>query len=303
MENLERRAIVTRISALQAARHDGMPPQLELSGPKLAMAFERLANGLEECGGIERHVEALKAKSLLFSHTFLDAAGARELDLPSFKALCALLSTVRRRVTPYLELQRFGVLRTAIADLLDGRGDTTTTDSRMAAFRGAFPEDREHRWVHDLASEILHNIDPERYPMMLRWVWDAQTNTGVIREIWHAENGVDVDQIEICVPSNYATYLVLREELSRFLSDNGVFRDMIWYVDLLTAQIYADYVGEQGGVYLRADFSRPEDPLMHLRRLLGLDGIGANGQTRLKSADGKAFVVEVEEAARIERLD
>lgn len=293
---------MTRIQALQATRRDGMLPQLELSGPKLAMAFERLANGLEECGGIERHVEALKAKSLLFSRTLLDAE-ARELDLPSFKALCALISTVRRRVTPYVELQRFGVLRSAIAGLLDGRGDTTTTDSRMAAFRGAFPEDREHRWVHDLASEILHNLDPERYPMMLRWVWDAQTNTGVIREIWHAENGADVDQIEICVPSNYATYLTLREELSQFLSDNGVFRDVIWYVDLLTAQIYADYVGEQGGVYLRADFSRPEDPLMHLRRLLGLDGIGANGQTRLKSADGNAFVVEGEAAARIEQQD
>ncbi len=288
---------MTRITALQATRHDGAFPRLELSGPKLTMAFERLANGLEECGGIERHVEALKAKSLLFSRTFLDA-GAREPDLHSFKALCALISTVRRRVTPYLEMEHFGVLRTAIGGLLDGRGDTTTTDSRMAAFRGAFPEDREHRWIHDLAAEILHNLDPERYPMMLRWVWDAQTNTGVIREIWHAENGADVDQIEINVPSSYATYLMLREELSQFLADNGVFRDVIWYVDLLTAQIYADYVGEQGGVYLRADFSRPEDPLMHLRRLLGLDGIGANGQTRLKSADGKAFVVE-EAAARI----
>ena len=29
----------------------------------------------------------------------------------------------------------------------------------MAAFCGAFPQDREHRWVHDLAGEILHNVD------------------------------------------------------------------------------------------------------------------------------------------------
>jgi hypothetical protein len=279
------------IQALQAASREGAErPRLELSGPKLAIAFERLANGLEECGGIERHVEALKAKSLLFGHTFMDT-GARELDLKSFKALCALISTVRRRVTPYLEPARFGVLRTAISGLLDGRGDTATTDGRIAAFRGAFPEDREHRWVHDLAAEILHNLDPERYPMMLRWVWDAQANTGVIREIWHAENGSNVDQIEINVPSRYGTFLTLREELSQFLADNGVFRDVIWYVDLLTTQIYADYVGEQGGVYLRADFSRPEDPLLHLRRLLGLDGIGAHGRTRLKTTDGDAFVV------------
>jgi hypothetical protein len=283
---------MTANTALKASRRTEIErPRLDLSGPKLTMAFERLANGLEECGGIERHVDALKAKSLLFNHTLLDAA-VRELELQPFKALCALISTVRRRVTPYLEPQRFGVLRSAITGLITGCADTATTDARMAAFCGAFPNDREHRWVHDLAAEILHNLDPERYPMMLRWVWDAHANTGVIREIWHVENGTDVDQIEINIPSRYGTYLVLREELSQFLSENGVYRDVIWYVDLLTTQIYADYVGEQGGVYLRADFSRPEDPLMHLRRLLGLDGIGAQGRTRLKTADGDAFIVE-----------
>lgn len=291
---------MTAVTALHMPRSAAIErPQLELSGPKLAMAFERLANGLEECGSIERHVDALKAKSLLFSHTFLDS-GARGLELAPFKALCALIATVRRRVTPYLVAHRFDDLRAAIARLIEGRADTSTTDIRMAAFCAAFPEDREHRWVHDLAAEILHNLDPERYPMMQRWVWDARANTGVLREIWHAGGGADVDQIEINVPSRYGTYLMLREELAQFLAENGVFRDVIWYVDLLTAQIYADYVGEQGGVYLRADFSRPEDPLMHLRRLLGLDGIGANGRTRLKTADGDAFVVE--EASQIKQL-
>ncbi len=87
---------------------------------------------------------------------------------------------------------------------------------------------------------------------MCRWVWDAQTNTGVIREIWHAEN---VDHVTIEVPDGYGTYLMLREELSQYLTANGVFRDVLHYVDLLTAQVYADYIGEQGGTYLRTDFS------------------------------------------------
>ena len=283
------------LRALKAASQDAIDrPQLDLSGPKLALAFERLANGLEACGGIERHVEALRAKSLLFQQAF-EGLDAGELDIESFKPLCALIATARRRVTPYLKPERFVTLRGAIAELVQGRGDTQTADRRIAAFRAVFPDDREHRWVHDLAAEILHNLDPERYPMMLRWVWDAHPNTGVIREIWHVADGADVDQIEINVPSCYGTYLMLREELSQFLADNGVFRDVLWYVDLLTAQVYADYVGEQGGVYLRADFSRPEDPLMHLRRLLGLDGIGAKGRTRLKGADGDAFVVELKQ--------
>jgi hypothetical protein len=195
-------------------------------------------------------------------------------------------------VTPYLAPPAYDAMRAAITALLQGREDTATTDARMAAFRAAFPEDRAHRWVHDLAAELLHNLDPERYPLMLRWVWDERANTGVLREIWHAGDGVQIDQIEIRVPSRYATFLVLREELSQFLADNGVFRDVLWYVDLLTAQVYADYVSEQGGVYLRADFSQPTDPLLHLRRMLGLDGVAADGRTRLKSGDGDAYVVE-----------
>jgi len=261
-------------------------PRLELSGPKLALALERLVTGTEEHGGVERHVEALQLKSAVFRQA-LERPEA--FELAGFKTLCALIATVRRRVGPYLTPDRFPALRVNVARLLEGREDTATTDERVAAFCGAFPQDREHRWVHDLAGEILHNVDPERYPLMCRWVWDAQANTGVIREIWHAEN---VDQVTIEVPARYGTYLMLREELSQYVTANGVFRDVTQYVDLLTAQIYADYIGEQGGTYLRADFSSPEDPVRHTQRLLGLDGIKARGRTRLKALDGEAFVVE-----------
>jgi hypothetical protein len=32
--------------------------------------------------------------------------------------------------------------------------------------------------------------------------------------------------------------------------------------------------------------------MLHTRRLLGLDGVNASGRSRLKAADGQAFVVE-----------
>ena len=42
-----------------------------------------------------------------------------------------------------------------------------------------------------------------------------------------------------------------------------------------------------------ADFSAPEDPMQHTRRLLGLDGVKpGSGRMRLKSIDGEAFVIE-----------
>ena len=196
---------------------------------------------------------------------------------------------MRRRAGRYLEPDTFSPTRDGIAALLADIADTATTDERIAEFCARYPDDRAHRWVRDLAGEILHNVDPERYPLMCRWVWDAKLNTGVVREIWHGEN---VDHVLIDVPDRYGTFVVLREELAQFLASNGVFRDVIEYVDLLTAQVYAGYVSEQGGSYLRADFSTAEDPMLHVRRMLGLDGIAGNGRTRLKAVDGTAHVVD-----------
>ena len=235
--------------------------QLELSGPKLKLALESLVARAEEQGGVEAYVQALKLKAQMFRD---------ELDLRSFKTLCAHMATVRRRIGPYLLPERFPELKARVEALMEGSEDTSTTDGRLAAFCAGFPDDRDHRWVRDLAAELLHYSDPERYPLMTRWVWDNRTNTGVLREIWHAEN---VDHIRIEVPEGYATFLGLREELAQYLAANGVYRDVLFYVDVLCAQVYAEYIGERGNTYLRADFATPEDPMLHTRRILGLDGV------------------------------
>lgn len=272
--------------SLVAGRAELERPRLELSGVKLAQALESLVAGCEEHGGIERYVEALRLKSEMFQEAF---APGRAPGISELRALCAHLATVRRRVSQYLLPARFEALSARIARLLEDREDTSSADRRIAAFCDGFPADRGHRWVRDLAAELLHNVDPERYPLMCRWVWDAAANTGVIREIWHAP---DADPLRIEVPDRYGTFVVLREELAQYLSKNGVFRDVVFYVDLLTAQVYAGYIGAQGGAYLRTDFSVPEDPLLHTRRLLGLDGAGGSDRTRLKAADGNAVVVD-----------
>ena len=189
------------------------------------------------------------------------------------------MATVRRRIGPWLNEDSFAEVREALAGLL---ADDETVDARIEAFCTHFPNDKKHRWVRDLATEILHNTEPERFPLMNRWVWDRQANTGVLREIWHAEN---IDHITIPVGDGYGTYLMLREELSQFLSENGFFRDILQYVDILCAQIYAQYICEQGGSYLRADFSAPEDPMQHTRRLARARWCPARQRTHTSQID------------------
>lgn len=261
-------------------------PVLELSGEILRVALQNMVSGTEEHGGIERYIDAIKLKSAMFRQALVENDIA-DLDLETFKGLCTFMATVRRRISGHLNEEAFGDMRVAIVRLFD---DREHIDDRIMTFCDRFPNDKKHRWVRDLATELLHNADPERVPLMNRWVWDAKSNTGVIREIWHGDN---VDHITIPVPNGYGTYLMLREELSQFLSDNGIFRDVLFYVDVLCAQVYAHYICEQGGSYLRADFQAPEDPMQHTRRLLGLDGVQpGNGRTRLKSIDGEAFVLD-----------
>jgi len=261
-------------------------PVLDLSGDALRAGLQAMIAGSEEHGGIERYADAVKLKNIMFRQALADSP-IEELELEAFMGLCTFMATVRRRIAPFLNGKDFDGLRSGIVELFD---EAVPVDERIGHFCGRFPTDNKHRWVRDLATELLHNTDPERYPLMNRWVWDAAANTGVLREIWHAEN---VDHITIPVADGYGTYLMLREELSQFLTDNGFFRDILYYVDVLCAQVYAQYICEQGGSYLRADFSAPEDPMQHTRRLLGLDGVRAgSGRTRLKSIDGEAFVID-----------
>jgi hypothetical protein len=261
-------------------------PVLDLSGDALRLALQAMIAGSEDHGGIERYIDAVKLKSELFKQARVEI-DAGDLDVETFKGLCTFMATVRRRIGPWINENDFRQISEALTELFS---DNLAVDERIGRFCEWFPDDKAHRWVRDLATEMLHYTDPERMPLMNRWVWDAKANTGVLREIWHSD---DIDHFKIPVGDSYGTFLMLREELSQFLSDNGFFRDMLYYVDVLCAQIYANYICEQGGSYLRVDFSAPEDPMQHTRRLLGLDGVRpGDGKTKLKSIDGEAFVLD-----------
>lgn len=265
-------------------------PVLDLSGPRLTRAVETLLGDSEGLGGIERFTVPLELKTTTFREAFGADSGAG-LDRDRFAEICAYMTPVRRHIGDFLSAGGFPELRSRIVTLLDGADDASdgvAVDGRIAAFRAAFPDDKKHRWVRDLAAELLHNTWPEKYPLMTRWVWDRNANTGVLREIWHAE---DVDHLTIEVPDTFETFLMLREELARFLAENGVFRDVLHYVDLLCAQIYAEYICEQGGAFLRTDFVSEMDAMEYIRHMLGLDGVDPKtGRSRVK------FPVELGEA-------
>jgi hypothetical protein len=271
-------------------------PVLHFSGEKLRIALTRLTRAAEPVGGIERYAAAVQLKAEVFRDR-LGEGKAATVTRGEFEEIVPLMATVRRRFDALADAVGWQTLQAAIVDLLRDAHVPGTADSRMATFERATAaaylaraagRDGERapgtRFLRDLAAEVLHGVLPEHYPLMTRWVWDAKVNTGVLREIWHDPvAGEDLDRVLIDVPDGHETFLVLREELSQFLSANGIFRDMPWYVDLLCAQVYGDYVAAQGGAYLKADFVTEGDPLEHSRRILGLDRIGRRRGRRLDS--------------------
>jgi hypothetical protein len=95
--------------------------------------------------------------------------------------------------------------------------------------------------------------------------------------------------VRIEAGDGFEVHATLRGELESFLRDNGVFRDLPFYTDLLCAHVYAGYINDRGGQYLRADAcgDSPTDAMLHTRRMLGLDAVDSqSGRTRLK-ADGR----------------
>jgi hypothetical protein len=266
-------------------------PVLHLSGPRLRRALEHLVDSAEDTGGVERYVGTLALKASLFEEV-LGKGRVAELTEAEFLDLASFITPARRKLGGWLGQNGFASMHARLKDLLAGWSDVTTADARLAAFYAGFPEDREHRWVRDLGAEVLHFTAPDRYPLMTRWMWDARVNTGVLREIWHSDDGTEPGAIR--VPDDLATFATLREELEGFLSDNGVFRDLPFYVDILCAHVYSGYINDKGGQYLRSDFcgQAREDSMAHTRRLLGLDAVDTEtGRTRLKLIDGEAHVL------------
>ncbi len=270
-------------------------PVLHLSGAKLRGALAALITAGENVGGIERLVEAVRLKSELFQERIGEGRVAT-IEREGFEEIVRFMPTVRRRTGALIDRQGWPYVRNAITEFLHDAHWPGSEDQRIAAFESALRANGgprgphapapgtwsldpgrkkgSDRFLRDLAAEVLHAVYPEHYPLMTRWMWDVQANTGVLREIWHdaALGSDDVDRVVIDIPDTHDTFLVLREELSQFLSEQGIFRDMLWFVDALCAQIYGDYINAQGGAYLKTDFNAGAvDPLEHTRWILGLD--------------------------------
>ena len=66
----------------------------------------------------------------------LDNIESGDLDIEAFKGLCTFMSTVRRRIGPWLPEDAFATVRTALVELFE---DAERRRSKDRAFLRTFP--------------------------------------------------------------------------------------------------------------------------------------------------------------------
>ena len=271
------------------AREIVAPASLEVKfdertfGQKFAVLVEQLGQG----GGVDPYLESLAGKSRLFQAALTEEALER-LDVVELRTLLETVMPARKRLWPVLERAGIGVVMPAMRRLLYGSAEL---EERLTAFVAELPVDRAtdvkaakklERAAHDFAAELLHFRDPERYPLMTRWVWDQTTHSGAMREF--VKGGDTLSAVPL--GTSPGVYEAGRVWVAEQLAGQGLYREPYFVVDLFLAHAYADYMRamSSGMGLMNADFGGSADPLEPVKKLLGIDS-ARRRESRIRKAE------------------
>lgn len=222
-------------------------------------------------GGIDNWLAALRVKQQAFARAL--AGGMTPEDI---EVLLGCVFTARRRLYPALE--RIGMARVAalLSDLAAGAmPPAQRLQNFVDAMPGAAEADREsvkaaakvRRAAWDFAAEALHFSDPVKYPLMSRWVWDEATQSGALREFIRGNDTLR----EIPFDNSPGMFEGARAWLAERIAEEGIYRDVPLWIDLVQAQAYTAYFRSFTEGSLGADFARGVTPHEQLKKLLGID--------------------------------
>jgi hypothetical protein len=209
------------------------------------------------------------AEALAGKHRALEPVLSEDaLAVGTAEAVRPILGRVfatRRRSDALLVSVGGPTLASAIRDLLYGPGRVET---RFRAFDEALAG-IEAPIRRDLAGECLHFLDPERYWLWSRWMWDPETLTGALPLVMVDDfdfGGADAGAVYLRVGAATSAVIATADELG--------FRRMRaspFVVDVYLAAIYGIYLYTVTRLRMTQEFNRVIPQLPDLvRRLLGV---------------------------------
>lgn len=231
--------------------------------PSAAEFFQRVLEvstreELSRIGGDLAHKSAAMCALATDDPSAMNDAALRELLGWVF---CA-----RRRVEKIFTVVNPAELAAGIADLLHGPGGIVTRYERFAALLEPLPGVAE-----DLPGELLHFLDPTRYWLWTRWMWDPSAETGALALVTMDET--DLGGWEI---GRGETYLAVGRAVA-FVEETGKaagFTDLgsgLFGTDVFLASVYGIYMQTVLAMRMTKEFTTMLPAQTELtRRLLGV---------------------------------
>lgn len=262
----------------------------ELSVPLDARQFQQkfsaLQKNAEDDAGVDAFLASLQAKHELFS-SLLAEEKLSELSMESVEALLETVFSARRRVYPSIEMLGIDKARERVKNLLYGNSNLLDRLDQFSdvvvSDEGADKEIRKlaaknKRAAFDFGAELLHFNNPIKYPLMTRWVWDQNTVSGALREFIRGNDTMP----DVPLGNSPEMFEGARAWLAAQLADQGLYKDVHFWVDLVQAQAYAEYFRSMAEGMLSADFGRASGPSDHIKKFLGIDAPAKIGLSRVR---------------------
>lgn len=188
------------------------------------------------------------------------------MDAAALRELLSWVFCARRHVDRIFAVVHPEELAAGIADLLHGPGGVAR---RFDAFQKLLAGPGVGAVAADLPGELLHFLDPSRYWLWSRWMWDPDVETGALRL-------VTMDEVDLDAATAGESYLAIGRALA-FVEETGKaagFTSMgtgLFGTDVFLAAVYGVYMHTVLRMRLTQEFTNVLPPLPDLaRRLLGV---------------------------------
>lgn len=276
-------------SAIAVGEADAIAPaslSVALDPRQFQQHFSQLKRQSEDGVELESLLASLQAKSRLFS-ALLSEDALPSLTLEEVESLLETVFSARRRVFPALQALGADAVRGAIQELLYGN---MALAERLQKFSEIVPLDeaadketrkqaaKNRRAAFDFGAEMLHFNNPVKYPLMTRWVWDQNTVSGALREFIRGNDSLP----DVPLGNSPEMFEGARAWLAEQIAEQGLYKDVPFWIDLILAQAYSEYFRSMAEGMLSADFGRGTTPQEQLQKFLGIDAERKTGQSRVK---------------------
>ncbi len=190
------------------------------------------------------------------------------MDDAAVRELLGWVFCARRKVDRIFAVVEPTQLAVAIAELMHGQGGIAMRYDRFAELLDPLPA-----IAADLPGELLHFLDPGRYWLWTRWIWDPDARTGALALVTMEDT--DLDPAE-AGGGRGETYIALGRPMA-FIEETGKavgFTDVgsgLFGTDVFLAAVYGVYMQTILQMRLTREFTNILPALPALtRRLLGV---------------------------------